>query len=438
MQSSVEATGALERKLSVQIPAQEIEKRVEERLATLSRRAKIKGFRPGKVPYKVVAQQYGIQVRQEVIGDLLQDTYARAVVEQNLRPAGFPKIEPESLEPGKDLKYVATFEVYPEIELKTIEGLKVHKDRVAVTEADIDVMLDRLRKQHITWTEVDRPAQLNDKVIVDFSGTLNGEPFAGGKAENTEVVIGGGRMLPAFEQAFIGHSAGDEFEFDLAFPEDYQAEDLKGKTPRFAVKLHKVEAGVLPELDDSFAQSLGMENVQDLRSKIRENMEREAAQTIQSRIKEQVLTQLYDANAVMVPNALIDDEINRMRQDMSNRMGIKPEQAQQLPKELFAQEAQKRVALGLLVAELIKTHNIQLDQDRVREVLQQLTADSQQPEELARAYMANEQARQAVEGMAIEQQVVDWLLERAEVVETDLDFTQFMNARAQTEAAAQD
>lgn len=438
MQSSVEATGALERKLSVQIPAQEIEKRIEERLTSLSRGAKIKGFRPGKVPYKVIAQQYGLQVRQEVIGDLLQDTYARAVAEQQLRPAGSPKIEPERLEPGKDLKYVATFEVYPEIEIKTTDGLKVQRERVTVTEADIDTMLERLRKQHMSWTEVERPAQLDDKVTADFAGTLNGEPFAGGQAENAEVVIGGGRMLPAFEQAFIGHVAGDEFEFDLTFPADYQAEDLKGQTARFAIKLHKVEAGVLPELDDAFAQSLGTESLQDLRDKIRESMEREAAQTVQTRIKEQVLNQLHDANPVMVPNALIDEEINRMRADMSSRMGIRPEQAQQLPKELFAQEAQKRVALGLLVAELIKTQNIQLDQDRVRQILTNLTADSPQPEELARAYMANEQARQAVEGMAIEEQIVDWLLERAEIVETEFDFTQFMQARAQDGATAQD
>lgn len=430
-QSSVEATGSLERRLSVRVPAEEIERRVDERLASLTRTAKVKGFRPGKVPLKVVRQQYGAQVRQEVLGQVLQASYSEAVTEQSLNPAGSPRIEPEQMEPGLDLTYTATFEVYPEIELKPVDGAVLERPKVDVTEADIDRMIERLRKRNAEWESVDRGAEQGDRLTVDFEGTIDGETFEGGSAENVPFEIGGGQMLADFESAFVGRKAGESFGFDLTFPEDYNAEDLAGKQAHFEVTLHQVEAQRLPAVDEAFAESLGVEGgIERLSEELRRSMEREVAQNIEGQIKQQALDRLLEANPIDVPEALVSEEIDRMRHDSGSRMGLNHEQSHQLPAELFQEQAQKRVALGLLVAELIRQQGIELDKERVQAKVDQLVQGFNNPQEMAQAYMNDQQSRRAIEGMVLEEQVVDWLIERLEVREVEKDFETLMNPEA--------
>ena len=431
-QSSVEATGSLERKLSVRVPAEEIERRVDERLASLTRTAKVKGFRPGKVPLKVVRQQYGTQVREEVLGQVLQTSYTEAVTEQALNPAGTPRIEPGQMEAGQDLTYTATLEVYPEIELKAVDGAVLERPTVEVTESDIDRMIERLRKRSAQWESVDRGAERGDRVTVDFEGTIDGEAFEGGSSENVPFEIGGGQMLPDFEAAFVDRKAGESFGFDLTFPEDYKAEDLAGRLAHFEVKLHQVETPRLPVVDDAFAEELGIEEggIEKLREELRRSMEREVAQHIEGQIKQLALDKLLEANPIDVPEALVTEEIGRMRHETGSQMGLNHEQSHQLPAELFREQAHKRVALGLLVAEVIRQQGIELDKARVQAKVDQLVQGFNNPQEMARAYLNDQQSRRAIEGMVLEEQVVDWLIERLEVREVEKDFETLMNPEA--------
>lgn len=429
MQVSVESTGALERRLTVQVPADRIEKQIEERLQSLSRRAKIKGFRPGKVPYKVVRQHYGDDVRQEVLSEVMRSSFSEAVTEQQLNPAGMPRIEPQSAEPGQDLRYTATIEVYPEIKLTGLDGIEVERPQVEITDADLDAMLERMRKQHATWEEVQRPAAQGDRVNVDFEGTIGGEPFPGNKGENTAVELGSGNMLPEFEKALEGAEPGQELSFDVTFPDDYHGEDVAGKTARFQVTVRSVSEPRLPELDEEFAKTFGVTEggVEKLRERLRESMQREAEQTARNRVKQQVLDGLAEANPVEVPTALVDEEIERLRKDTAARMGVPEERTADLPRELFAEQAEKRVRLGLLIGELIREQEIEADRDRLKETVDGMVAGYENPEEMAHAYMQNPQVLRSLEAMVLEEQVVDHLLGRAKVSDKPVSFDELVN-----------
>lgn len=431
MQVSVEATKGLERKMTVRVPAERVENEVDSRLRRLGRTAKVKGFRPGKVPFKVVKQQYGPQVRDEVMQELLRQTYGEALQQEKLNPAGAPAIDPVEMLPEEGLRYTATFEVYPEVSLKKTEGLKVERPKVEVTEADVDAMIEKMRKQRGEWESVDRSAKEGDRVIIDFEGKLKGEDFPGNKGEKVPVELGGGRMVEDFEKNLTGVQSGDEKTFDVKFPKDYHAEDLKGKKASFTVKVHEVQTLEMPELDEEFCKQFGVEDggIEKLREDVRSHMQRELDATLRRQMKEQVLDAFVEANKVELPNALVDEEIHNMQHDTAKRMGLgEKADPHQLPRDLFEERARKRVALGLLLGELIKSQEIKPATEKVDVLLEDAAENSPDPEDTIRNYRSNPNVMRQVEAMALEEQAVDLLLEKATVKEKPASFDEIMNA----------
>jgi trigger factor len=429
MMVSVESIGGLERRMTVQVPAEQIESEIASRLASVGKTARIKGFRPGKVPMSVIRQRYGGQVRQEVLGELLRSTYAEAIAKESLRPAGGPQIEPGPIEEGKGLEYTATFEVYPEIELKGAKGIAVRRPVAEIGDDDVDRMLEKLRRQRVEWETVERPAADADRVTVDFSGAIDGEPFPGGSGEDIPVVLGEGQMLPDFEAGLAGSSAGDEKDIKVAFPEDYGAPELAGKTADFHVRVRKVEEPRMPDLDDRFAMSFGISEggLAKLREEVADNMRREMEQTVRGQLREQLLSGLLEANQLELPKVLVEDEVRSLQESAIRRMGGEiTEQTQLPPREPLEEPARRRVSLGLLVAEVIRTAEIELDQERARRRVMELAAGTGNPEEALRFYASNREIMDRIEMDVIEEQVVDWLLEHAEVREEQTTFESLM------------
>ncbi len=428
MQVSVETTGDLERRMRVQVAAEEVDREVETRLRSYGKSAKIKGFRPGKVPMKVIRKQYGAQVRAEVLNDVMRSSFARAVSQEQLRPAGGPQIQPETTEPGHDLAYTATFEVYPEIELVGLDSLGVEQLVSEVTDEDIDRVLENLREQRAEWRTVERAAADGDRVTVDFRGTLDGEPVEGTTGEEHSFVLGAGHMLDDFEQGLAGASAGEERNFPVSFPEDYRAEALAGKTLQFETTVREVAEKVLPEIDDEFCAAYGIVEggVARLRDDVRENMTREMQRKSRSDVKNRLLEALANANPVQVPQALVHDEIHRLLDDMRQRHGLGDAQ---LPShEALEPQAKRRVTLGLLVNEVIVSQGLTADPQRVESRLQELAAEYPEPEQIARASRANPDIMRSIESSVLEEQVVDFLLERANVNERKVPFNELMQA----------
>lgn len=431
MQVSVETTKGLERKMTVQVPAERVDSEIDNRLRRLGKTAKIKGFRPGKVPFQVVKQQYGPQVQEEVLQDLIRSSYGEAVRQEKLQPAGSPAIDPVDMAPGKGLTYTATFEVYPDVKIKKLDGLKVERPVAEVTDADVDKMIANMQKQRGEWETVERAAGESDRVIIDFEGKLKGEDFPGNKGENVPVELGGGRMIEDFEKGLKGVKAGDEKSFDVKFPKDYHAEELQGKKVTFAVKVHKVEAMKLPELNDEFAKTYGITEggMDKLREDVRAHMQRELDAALRGKSKEAVLNALVEANKVDVPNALVDEEIHSMQHDMAKRMGMgKNADPHQLPRDLFEERARRRVALGLLISEVIKSQELKADESKVDETLRGLVANYENPDEMLRGYRSNANAMRQIEAIALEEQAVDLLLEKANIKDKPSSFDDVMNA----------
>lgn len=434
MQVSVEATKGLERKMTVHVPAERVENEVDTRLRRLGRTAKVKGFRPGKVPFNVIRQQYGAQVREDVVQELLRETYGEALQQQKLRPAGAPAIDPVSTEQGAGLRYTATFEVYPEVELKKTEGLKIERQAAEVTDADVEAMIERMRKQRGEWKRVERTASVGDRAVIDFHGKLKGEDFPGNKGEKMPVELGAGRMVEDFEKNLAGVKAGDEKTFDVKFPKDYHAEDLKGQKVSFTVKVHEVQELVLPDVDEAFCKQFGVAEggVEKLREDVRAHMERELAAALRRQGKEKVLDALIEANKVDLPNALVDEEIHSMQHDMAKRMGMGDKaDPHQLPRDLFEERARKRVALGLLLGEFIKSQKLKASAEKVAALLDDAAANYPDPAEAIRSYRKNADIMRQVEAMALEEQAVDLLLEKATIKERAASFDDVMNAGGQ-------
>lgn len=423
MQVSVENTSALERRMTIGVPAERIETEVNKRLQQTARRAKVPGFRPGKVPMSVIRQRYEASARQEALGDLIQETFYEAVVEQKLNPAGAPAVEPKVFEKGKDLEYVATFEVFPEFEVKGLDGIEIERQDASVEDADIDKMLDVLRKQGTRYEAVDRAAANDDQVTIDFVGTQDGEAFAGGSAEGTKLVLGSGRMIPGFEDGLVGAKAGDERVLDLTFPEDYQNLDLAGKAAQFKVTVKEVAAPELPELNEAFFKQFGVEEttVEGFRAEVRKNMERELRQALKTKVKNQVMDGLLAANQIDVPAALISNEVDRLRVQAVQQFGgnIQPEQ---LPAELFSGQAKRRVLLGLIIAEMVKQFELKPDDARVRELIEEMAAAYQEPEQVVKWYYQNEQQLNEVRSVVLEEQVVDTVLKQAKVTDKQVSY----------------
>jgi trigger factor len=410
------------------VPAARIEKAIEDRLQSMTRTVRLKGFRPGKVPVKVVRQQFGPQVRQEVLGDVMQSSFAEAVGQQKIVPVTSPKIEPISLESGDDLKYRAVFEIFPDIQLKGLEGIAVAKPLADVTPADIDAMLDNLRRQRPSFVAVDREARETDQVTIDFLGTIDGVAFDGGKAENVPVVLGAGRMLPDFESGLKGARAGETKTISVNFPANYQAQNLAGKTASFAITVHKVEEQQLPELNDEFCKHYGVEEggVNQLRKEVEENMRHELSQSVRGRIKRQLFDGLLAANPIDVPKVLVEEQVRNMQLDAGRRVGARD--VSQLPAaDQFQEPARQRVALGLLISEVVKSAKIELDRAKVQEKLVELAQSYPDPEQLMRAYRENAQLRSQLESSVLEEQAADWMLERAKTTEQQSSFKELMN-----------
>jgi len=427
MQVSVESTGTLERRMEVQVPAVEIDKAVDERLQRLSRTVRLKGFRPGKVPVKVVRQQFGQQVRQEVLNDVVQSSFAEAVDQEKLTPAGGPRIEPINVGDG-DLKYRAVFEIVPQIELKGLDTLPVERPVADVAAADIDAMIQNLREQKPTFANVEREARDTDRVTIDFNGTIDGQPFEGGSGENIPIVLGAGRMLADFETGLVGAKAGEQRTIKLTFPQNYGAPALAGKNAEFAVNVKSVEERHLPELDEEFCKLYGVEQggIEQLRREVEENMRRELADAIRARLKKQVLDGLAAANPLELPKSMVDAQVRDMQIDAARRMGAR-DASQVPPPDAFQEAARRRVQLSLLVSEVIKNANIQVNQAQVQARFQELAQQYPDALQAVEQYRTNPQMRRQMEAAVLEDQVVDWLLERARVTDKESSFKELMN-----------
>ncbi len=428
MKVTVESTGALERRMRVELPADRIQQVVDSRLKSVGRTAKIKGFRPGKVPPKVVRQRYGKQIREEVLSELMQKSYSDAIVQEKLSPAGRPKIEQEAAKVGDNFAYVATFEIMPRVELKDLDKLKVEKPDVSIGKKDLDNMIEKLRKQKATWSDVDRKSREGDRVVVDFDGTLKGEAFEGGQGKEVPVVLGQGQMLPDFEKALFGIKAGDEKSFKVKFPKDYSAEDLAGKKVDFAIKTHSVEEEILPPVDDALAGQFEVKEggIKQFLKDVKENMTREAEAKVQGEVREQVMTALIEANPIDVPRTLKHQEMHTMQHEAMQRMGIE-DHDQAPPMENFAEMADKRVRLGLLVSQLISDQKITVDSDKIRARVEEMCASYENSGEMVDMYLGNPQVMQQIEPMVLEQQAIDWLIENGSVKSKTVTFTEYMN-----------
>ncbi|QHG64163.1 trigger factor [Pseudomonas putida] len=437
MQVSVENTSALERRMTIAVPAERVENEVNKRLQQTAKRAKVAGFRPGKVPMSVIRQRFEADARQEAFGDLVQASFYEAIVEQKLNPAGAPAVEPKSFEKGKDLEFVAVFEVFPEFTVAGFESINVERLSAEVADADLDNMLEVLRKQNTRFEAVERAAQNDDQVNIDFVGKVDGEVFAGGSAKGTQLVLGSGRMIPGFEDGLVGAKAGEERVVNVTFPEDYQNLDLAGKAAEFTITVNSVSAPVLPELNEEFFAQFGIKEstLEGFRTEVRKNMERELRQAIKTKVKNQVMDGLLAANPIEVPKALLENEVNRLRVQAVQQFGgnIKPEQ---LPAELFEEQAKRRVVLGLIVAEVVKQFELKPDEGKVREMIEEMASAYQEPEQVISWYYKNDQQLNEVRSVVLEEQVVDTVLQKATVTDKSVSYEDAVKP-AQAPAAAE-
>ena len=434
MAANVEQLGALERRLQMSVPLEGIEREIGERLKKLARNAKMPGFRPGKVPMKVLAQTYGPQLRSEVLGDAVQKTFSDAVREAKLKVAGQPRIEPNKEAAADALEFSATFEVYPDFRIGDVTAATVERPRVAVDDAAVEKTLEILRRQRVTYAAAARPAQAGDRVTVDFTGTIGGEPFPGGKAEGFAFVLGEGRMLPEFEAAASGAAPGEAKRFAVTFPPDYHGKDVAGKSAEFALTLKKVEAPRLPALDAEFAKGLGVADgdLAKMRAEVRQNVERETQKRIEARIKQQAMQALLDATPLELPKSLVALEtrelVQRAAADLRAR-GLKFEKLPLDPQAL-EQSAKRRVALGLIIAELARAEKLQPKPAEVRALVEQEAQSYESPAEVVKWMYMQPQRLQEMEGLALEANVVQWVLQKAQVVDKAMPFDELMGSKA--------
>ncbi|MFW0697174.1 trigger factor [Pantoea sp. R13S299] len=433
MQVSVETTQGLGRRITITVAADSIESTVKKELVDVARKVRIDGFRKGKVPMNIVAQRYGASVRQDVLGELMTRNFVDAIIKEKINPAGAPNYVPGEYKEGQDFTYAVEFEVYPEVELKGLENIEVEKPVVEVTDADVDTMLDTLRKQQANWIESDAAAGPEDRATIDFNGSVDGEEFEGGKASDFVLAMGQGRMIPGFEEGVVGHKAGETFTIDVKFPDDYHAETLKGKDAKFEIVLKKVETRELPELTEEFIKRFGVEDgsVAGLRTEVRKNMDRELKGAIRNRIKTQAIDGLVEANEIDVPAALVDSEIDVLRRQAAQRFGGNEQQALELPRELFEEQAKRRVVVGLLLGEVIRTHELKADEARVSTMIEEMASAYEDPQEVIEFYSKNNELMNNMRNVALEEQAVEAVLAKAKVTEKETNFQELMNQTAQ-------
>lgn len=429
MQVSVEKTSELSRTMTVCIPEAVVQKKMADRLKSLAREIKIDGFRPGKVPQEVVKKMYGERVRGEIAGDLIKDTYYDALEGQDLKPAGHPHIQP--LDEIDGFKYTAVFEVYPEISLKGIDELEIVRPLSSVSDTDVDGMIEKLRVQKQTWRVVDRPAQNSDNVTISFSGTSEGENFTDGKLEDFKVICGQKKMISGFEDNLLGLTAGAHKTFILNFPEDYGNEKLAGKAAEFEVDVVEVEEPVLAEIDEAFIKAYGIEDglIESFRADVKNNMQRELDQALRSKFKSSVMDALYGKVKLTVPNTLVDVEIESLMKpyiETAKRQKMKLEDLK-LPRDSFEDQAKRRVALGLILGEVIQKESIKLDNDKVRSTIEDMAKSYERPEDVVAWYYSDESRLNEVQQMVLEDQVVEWLVAQAKVSDETVNFNDVMD-----------
>ena len=427
MQVSVEAGEGLERKLTVQVPAETVEMEVNNRLNSIKNTVRIDGFRPGKVPFKVVKQKYSGTVLQEVAGELMQSSFREALTQENLSPAGDPQIKADDLILGQVMEYTATFEVYPEVALTPIADISVEKLEASVADSDVDNMIDVLRKQKMDWSEVDRASANDDRISIDFVGSIDGEKFDGGSANDMPMVLGAGQMIPGFEEHLTGMKANEETTFKVPFPEDYAAKELAGKEAEFAVTVKKVEEPKMPEIDEEFAKAFGVESgeVEQLKSDIRSNMERELDRKLRAVLKGNVMDALITANTFDVPAAVVQQEAETLKKQTEVQSP-----GSNLAIDAFMADAKRRVQLGMILAEVAKTSELQIDADMIKQRVEEMARDYDDPDEFIRYYMGNQELLGGIQTLVMEDKVVDWIAEQASVSAKTSTFDEVMNPEA--------
>ena len=429
MQVSVETTKGLGKRLSITIKSEDIKKAIDKELINTAKKVRIDGFRKGKVPLKIVEQRYGASILQDALSDLMQQNFIEAIVQEKINPVGAPTYTPTEYKDGEDYTFTVEFEVYPEVKIKDLDKIEVEKPVAEIVDADVETMIETLRKQQGTWKEVEQSAKEQNRVTLDFVGQVDGEEFEGGKANDFVLVLGQGRMIPGFEDAILGHKANDQFDINVTFPEDYHAENLKGKPAVFSATLKKVEELELPELTEDVIKRFGIADgtVESLRIEVRKNMSRELNATIRNKIKSQVIDGLVKNNEIDVPSALVEREIDVLRQQAVSRFGGNIKQPIDLPKELFEAEAKRRVSVGLLFSEIIESNKIKADDAKVKSLIDEIASAYEDPKEVLEYYSKDKKAMDNIRSVAIEDQVVDLLLASAKVTDKNYSFSELMN-----------
>ncbi len=424
MQVSVQTLNGLERQITVAVPAEKIESEIKTRLNSLSKRARISGFRPGKVPMHVIQQHYGNQVQQEVTGEVLESSFYEAVVKEKLRPAGSPHIHPKSRQPGQPLEYTATFEIYPEVSLNPFGGIEIERPSAEITEADVDRVLDNIRKQRMEWQVVERASQTGDRVRVDFKGALDGGDFPGNEAQDMPVELGKQRMIPGFEENLTGVSAGAQLSFTLRFPSDYHRAEMAGKEVQFEVKVNAVEEARLPELTEDFVRSLGVADstVASLRKDVRQNMQRELDDRIQAKLKQNVMDALIKNNPIVVPKALVQQEVQVLMKNENIADSASKSLDQATAKNQLHEFAQRRVGLALILSEIVRQQNLKVEPKKLREAVEHFASTYEKPDEVVQWYYADKKRLGEVESYVLENEVVTWVAANARLKDVGSSF----------------
>ncbi len=425
MQVSLSDTGGLSRRLEVAVPATEVADEVQQRLKRLSRTARLKGFRPGKAPLAVITKQFGEQVRAEVLSDLVRSSFAQAVTQEKLRPAGGPRIEPIAMGPETGLKYAAHFEVLPEIRVNPPEGFAIERPAAAVSETDVDAMIENMRRQRPVYTPVERAARDSDRVVLDYQARIGGKAFEGSDLSDVRIVLGTHQAMPELEEGLKGVCAGERRTVSAVFPAAHPNKKLAGQSAELHLSIKAVEEHSLPAVDDEFFRAYGVEEggLAEMRAEVRKSMERELAEVIRGRVRVQALDALYKDNPVDVPRALIEEQVQQLQIETARRLGVR--EASQLPaREVFEEPARRRVALGLLVAQIVQAQGMKVDRERVQARVIELAEGYPNPEEARRAYQHNKDAMRTIESAVLEDQVVDWVLEHARVTERAMSFSE--------------
>ncbi len=426
MKVSVSKSGKLGRKLTIDVPREDVIKIETQKLKSLAKNMKMDGFRKGKVPVKLIEARYGQQARSEAISDAIRDTLFQAIADEKLDPVGSPEIQETHFEDGKDLQYVAYFEIYPEIKLKPFDKIKIEKLVAEVTDGDLNKTLNAVRKQYSTWQQAERACKSGDQVDINFTGSVKGEEFPGGKAENFVLELGAGKMIPGFEDGIEGMKPGEEKTIKVTFPKEYGEESLAGKKAEFAIKVNSVSEPILPELDEAFAQSLGITEggIEKLKEEVRKNMTRELSHTLKDKLKHQVMDALFEQNSVDIPNTMLDLEIEHLQKQAEQRFGKQAswEELKDKSRELFQKQAERRIALGLLVHEIIKEYQLKPEPSRVRTMIEGIAEAYEKPSDMVAMFYNDKDRLSNIQSLVLEESVVDKVLETANVREKKVAF----------------